>query len=483
MMKVQRAAVIGGGVIGAGWAARLSLNGIAVSIYDSDPEAPRKVSEVLQTAAVAYSKLTAFPLPPAGEVSFARSVSEAVAGADWITESVPERLEIKHKVYEEIEVAADSQSVVTSSTSGFRPGVLQEGMKHPDRFLVAHPFNPPYLIPLVELCGGDKTSTQTMEQAIRFYESLGMRPLKIRKEIDAFVADRLLEAAWREALWLVKDGIATTEEIDDAIRFGFGLRWAQMGIFETYRIAGGEGGILHFLEQFGPSLRAPWTKLTEVPELSGKLAQTIAEQSDSQSGAHSIRELESIRDNNLIAILQGLKANRQGAGQTLNSWEDQLRKNITASQNITGPLRTLERRAPLHWTDYNGHVNESRYLECSSDASDAVLQIIGANAEYVAAGNSYFTVETHIRNLQEARAGDMIYGDTTILLAEGKKLKLFHQFKNSEGEIFATGEHILIHVDLNTRRSSLPDSQILKTAQEIAAAHAALPIPEGAGKI
>jgi carnitine 3-dehydrogenase len=174
-----------------------------------------------------------------------------------------------------------------------------------------------YLLPLVEVCGGEQTSSDVIDSAMAFYETISMKPLHVRVEIDAFIADRLLEAVWRESLWLVNDGVATTEEIDDAIRYGFGLRWAQMGIFETYRVAGGEGGMAHFVRQFGPTLSWPWTKLTDVPELTDELIETIGDQSDEQSGAHSIRELERIRDTNLVGILRALEANEWGAGETL----------------------------------------------------------------------------------------------------------------------------------------------------------------------
>jgi carnitine 3-dehydrogenase len=148
---------------------------------------------------------------------------------------------------------------------------------------------------------------------------IGMHPLLVRKEIDAHIGDRLLEALWREALWLVKDGVATTAEIDDVIRMSFGLRWAQMGLFETYRIAGGEAGMKHFMEQFGPALAWPWTKLTDVPEFTEELVDLIASQSDAQSGARGIRELEGIRDGNLVAFLRALKDRDWGAGAVLNA--------------------------------------------------------------------------------------------------------------------------------------------------------------------
>jgi len=161
-----------------------------------------------------------------------------------------------------------------------------------------------------------------------------------KKEIDAHIADRFLEAVWREALWLVKDGIATTEEIDEAIRMGFGLRWAQMGLFETYRIAGGEAGMKHFIEQFGPCLQWPWTKLMDVPELTDALVDQIASQSDAQSGHHSIRELERIRDTNLVAMMRALKAQDYGAGAVLNRAEPA----APELGDIAQPLVTVSRR-------------------------------------------------------------------------------------------------------------------------------------------
>ena len=198
-----------------------------------------------------------------------------------------------------------------------------------DKVLI-RPFNPVYLLPLVELVAGKNTSADTIESARAIYQSLGMHPLHVKKEIEAFIADRLLEAVWRESLWLVKDGIATTQDVDDAVRYGFGLRYAQMGVFDTYRVAGGEAGMRHFMAQFGPCLKWPWTKLMDVPEFNDELVDLIAGQSDEQSGHMSIREMERIRDDNLIAILHGLKGNNWGAGQTLARYEQNL---IDLAQN------------------------------------------------------------------------------------------------------------------------------------------------------
>jgi len=320
------AAIIGGGVIGGGWAARFLLHGWRVQVFDPDPEAPRKIGEVLANARSSFPELLDAPLPGEGELVFCDSIAAAVAEATWIQESVPERLDIKHTTYKEIFAAAPTAALVGSSTSGFKPSELQEHLQHPERLMVAHPFNPVYLLPLVELVPGVGGSANSTDKAKEILSAIGMKPLVVQKEIDAHIADRLLEAVWREGLWLIKDGIATTEEIDDAIRYGFGLRWAQMGLFETYRVAGGEAGMRHFIAQFGPCLSWPWTKLMDVPELDDELVETIASQSDQQSGHYTIRELEQHRDSNLVGIMQALKNNNWGAGQLLIEHDERLNK-------------------------------------------------------------------------------------------------------------------------------------------------------------
>ena len=311
-----RAAVVGCGVIGAAWAARMRLRGIDVAVYDPSQTASEVLDAVMADAVAAWVAL-GLATDQVGSLAIVDSIAEAVDGAGLVQESVPERIDIKHSTLAEIDDAAQLDALVASSTSGYQPSDLATAMNHPERFVVAHPFNPVYLLPLVEVVGGNQTSLGTIDRAMDTYRALGMHPLHVRKEIDAFIADRLLEAVWREALWLVNDGIATTEEIDDAIRFGFGLRWAQMGTFETYRIAGGEGGMRHFMAQFGPALKWPWTKLMDTPELTDDLIDTIADQSDAQAGDRSIRDLAQERDRNLVAILNALEGVGAGAGQTL----------------------------------------------------------------------------------------------------------------------------------------------------------------------
>jgi len=479
---IGKAAILGGGVIGGGWLARLIENGVEVTVFDPDPEAARKLGEVLANAERAYGKLTLAPRPAKGAWRLAGTVAEAVAGAALIVEAVPERIDLKHRVYAEIE-GANTDGIIASSTSGYKPTDLQAPLAHPERLIVAHPFNPVYLLPLVEIVAGARTDAAVVARAKAIYAALGMKPLHVRKEIDAFIADRFLEAVWREALWLVKDGIGTTEEIDDAIRFGFGLRWAQMGLFETYRVAGGEAGMRHFIAQFGPCLQWPWTKLTDVPELTDELIDMVASQSDAQSGMHSIRELERIRDDNLVAIMQALKANDWGAGQVLADYEKRLfALTETRAQDFSQPFVTAETRIPADWTDYNGHMNESRYGQLFSDAADGAMKAIGADQDYVRGGLSYFTVEIHIRYLDEAKAGDRVTVTTQVLEGKGKKLRLFHWMRHEDGRLLATGEQMLIHVSLATRAACDPAPAVAAKLAEIAAAHAALPLPEGAGR-
>ncbi len=462
----MRAAIIGGGVIGGGWAARFLLGGWDVTLYDPDPEAERKIGEVLANARRALPMLYDRSLPPEGTLTHVATIAEAVAGVDWIQESVPERLELKQKVYAEIEAAAATDALIGSSTSGFKPSELRQGMTHPERLFVAHPFNPVYLLPVIELVGAPESASEPLRE-------VGLYPLTIRAEIDAHIADRLMEAVWRESLWLVKDGIATTEEIDNAIRYGFGLRWAQMGLFETFRIAGGEAGMKHFMAQFGPALQWPWTKLMDVPDFTEELVDLVAGQSDAQSGHLSIRELERLRDDNLVVMLRALKARDAAAGKLIAEHEARL----VAPPVDDAPLTTVDRIVPIDWTDYNGHMNESRFGQAFSDAADSVMTAVGADADYVASGLSYFTVDIRIRFLNEARAGERIRVESQVLDAAGKKLRLFHRMFNAAGEEMATAEQLLIHVSLETRRACDPSSPLRQKLDHLAEAHSVLPQP------
>jgi carnitine 3-dehydrogenase len=313
---IQTVAVIGGGVIGGGWAARCLLRGIDVTVFDPDPAVERKVNAVIDNADHAYEKLNLVQ-GERGMLSFADSLPDAVRDADFVQENTPENETVKKAVLADIAAATRPDTIIASSTSGLLPSRLQVDCLKPERIVVGHPFNPVYLLPLVEICGGELTSADVIARAESFYRTLGMRPLLVRKEIDGFVADRLMEALWREALHLVNDGVATTSDIDDAIIYGAGMRWAFMGPFLTFWLAGGEGGMRHFMEQFGPALQLPWTKL-EAPELTDDLLNRIVEQSDEQTEGQDVRALERQRDECLIALMEGLAPQNIAAGNVLN---------------------------------------------------------------------------------------------------------------------------------------------------------------------
>ncbi len=462
------ASVIGGGVIGGGWAARFLLNGWDVRVFDPDPEAERKIGEVMANARAALPMLYDCALPAEGRLSFHHSIAEAVEGADWVQESVSERLELKHKVIAEVQAAHPSVPI-GSSTSGFKPSELQEGAADPSRIMVTHPFNPVYLLPLVEVVPSPVTSPDAVEQAKGILRSVGLYPQPVAKEIDAHIADRFLEAVWREALWLVKDGIATTQDIDDAIRFGFGLRWAQMGLFETYRVAGGEAGMRHFMAQFGPALQWPWTKLMDVPELTDELIDTIADQSDAQSGHLSIRQLERKRDRNLVAMMRALKQQGNAAGRLIAEHQ----RTIMPVPEAGNPMLTQARMVPVDWTDMNGHMNEGRYGQIFSDAAEAVMAYVGADEDYVARGLSYFTVETTVKYLAETHAGEEVVVHSRVTEGSGKKLRCFHEMKRaSDGEVMATCDQLMLHVSLETRRTCAPPDDVAAKVGALAALHA-----------
>lgn len=473
-------AVLGGGVIGAGWVARLIENGHDVRVFDPAPGAERRLAEALGNAERAFAQLFSAPRRAKGAVTLAGSVGEAVQGADLIVEAVPERVEVKHRVYAEAEEAAPSDAVIASSTSGIKPTDLQAPLRHPERLLVAHPFNPVYLLPVVEIVAGERTGEEAVARAMAFYPTLGMKPVRVRREIEAFVADRLLESLWREALWLIKDGVCTTEELDDIVRFGFGLRWAQMGVFDTYRVAGGEAGMRHFMAQFGPCLKWPWTKLTDVPEFDDSLVDLIAGQSDAQSGHLGIREMERIRDDNLVAIQRALAATGWGAGALLAEHEARLAAEAP-EPDLSAPLPTLQTSVPAHWLDYNGHMTESRYLEAFALATDGFMRMVGIGPEYVRAGHSLFTAETHLRHLGELSRGDALAVTTRVLSAGARKVHLWHEMRRGE-EPVATAEHALIHVSLASRAAVPFLPGVAERVARVAAAHAALPAPEGAGR-
>ncbi len=310
---IKTFAALGSGVIGSGWVARALANGLDVIAWDPAPGAEAQLRSRIEKA---WGALVAQGLKPGASQSrlrFVATIEECVANADFIQESAPERLDLKIDLHAKITAAARPNVLIGSSTSGLLPSEFYAKAQHPERCVVGHPFNPVYLLPLVEVVGGVNTSPDAVQAAMQVYRSLGMRPLHVRKEVPGFIADRLLEAMWRESLHLVNDGVATTGEIDDAIRFGAGMRWSFMGSFLIYTLAGGDAGMRHFMAQFGPALKLPWTKL-EAPELTDALLDSVSDGTIQQLGKHSIADLERYRDDCLLAVQAAIKATKAKHG-------------------------------------------------------------------------------------------------------------------------------------------------------------------------
>ncbi len=307
--EIKTFAAVGSGVIGSGWVARALAHGLDVVAWDPAPDAEAQLRGRISNCWPALEKQGLRGGASPGRLQFAPTVEACVAQADFVQESAPETLSLKIDLHARASAAARPDVLIASSTSGLLPTEFYASARHPERCVVGHPFNPVYLLPLVEVVGGAKTSPDAVQAALAVYRALGMRPLHVRKEVPGFIADRLLEALWRESLHLVNDGVATTGEIDDAIRFGAGLRWSFMGSFLTYTLAGGDAGMRHFMAQFGPALKLPWTQL-QAPELTDALIDRVVEGTGQQLGQHTIAELERYRDDCLLAVQQAVRTTK-----------------------------------------------------------------------------------------------------------------------------------------------------------------------------
>jgi len=326
MKKIKTLGLLGTGVIGGGWAARALHAGIDVIASDIDPKMEEWIIGVIETAAPSLKALTeGIDLPSKGKLTFTTDPILMAQQSDLIQENIPEVLELKRRSLKIIADSTTEDTIISSSTSGFMPSELQEGMKFPERFIVGHPFNPVYLCPLVEIVGGKQTSAISKEVAREFYISIGMHALMVKKEVPGHLSDRLQEAMWREILHSLNDDIATTGELDESIVYGPGLRWSIMGMNQIFMIAGGKGGARHFIKQFGPALKWPWSYL-KAPELSEKIINRFVEGVEKQAEGKSIHELEVIRDECLVAVQRVLAKHNMGAGKTLNEFKDSVNK-------------------------------------------------------------------------------------------------------------------------------------------------------------
>ncbi|WP_030899718.1 3-hydroxyacyl-CoA dehydrogenase NAD-binding domain-containing protein [Streptomyces sp. NRRL F-5126] len=301
--EVRRVACVGAGVIGGGWVAHFLARGYSVTAWDPAPGAEDKLRRLVDAAWPALTQLGLAEGASAERLTVTSTLEEAVAGAQFVQESAPEKLQLKRELLARIDAAAPAEAVIASSTSGYPMTDMQTEAANPGRLLVGHPFNPPYLIPLVEVVGGERTDRAAVEWASRFYEVAGKSVITMDRELPGFIANRLQEALWREALHMVNNGEATVRDIDASITEGPGLRWAFMGPCLTFALAGGEGGMGHMLDHFGPSLKSPWTRL-EAPELDSALRTAMVEGCDEAAGGRTIAQLVAERDQGVIDVLR-----------------------------------------------------------------------------------------------------------------------------------------------------------------------------------
>jgi len=298
---INKIAVVGTGVIGTGWIIRFLFNKKQIKIYDpSDKQKKFLLDEIKRTKQL-LKKFYKNKINIDNQLKFCSSIKEAVSDADLIQENTPENEKLKIKIIKEISLHTKKRAIIASSSSGLLPSKIQSKAKHPERVLIAHPFNPVYLLPLVEIVPGKKTTKVNVLAANKFYTKIGMKTLILKKELPGYLSDRLQESMWRESLHIINEGFASTKDLDEAIIYGPGLRWSLMGTFLTFHLAGGEMGMNHMLEQFGPALKLPWTKL-KAPKLTNSLKKKIIEGTKKQSKNKSISNLAKQRDNFLIDL-------------------------------------------------------------------------------------------------------------------------------------------------------------------------------------
>ena len=292
---IKKIAVIGTGVIGTGWIVRFLAHNKKIIAFDQDLKSEKKLILEIKRAWPFVKKLFNKKKINFKNLKYVSSIQEAVRDADFIQECATENYAIKIKLMNKISNFAKPNAIISSSSSGLLPTKIYSKCKFPGRAMIGHPFNPVYLCPGVEIVPGKKTQKKFLNKANRFYKSLSMNPIILKKELPGYLSDRLQEALWRESLHIVNEGYASTKELDRSIEDGPGLRWSLMGVFLTFHLAGGKSGMRHMLEQFGPALKLPWTKL-KAPKLSKKLSYRVIVGTSKQAKGKSVEKISNIRD-------------------------------------------------------------------------------------------------------------------------------------------------------------------------------------------
>ncbi len=307
---VKHVAVIGAGTIGASWAAYFLSRGISVTASDPAPNGEKFVGDYVRTAWPTLERLGLAPGASPDRLRFKRDPVAAVAGAEFVQESAPEREDMKVELFERLDRALPPEVILASSSSGILISNIAVRCRHAERCIIGHPFNPPHMIPLVEVVGGKRTSPAVIERALAFYREIGKRPIHIRKEVRGHLVNRLQAALWREAIHLVNEGVATAADVDAGIAYGPGLRWAIMGPHLLFHLAGGVGGMTHFMPHLGVPLARDWWPALGNPELTPEVQQKIIDGVADEAAGRTIPELAAERDRCLISILEALKSAR-----------------------------------------------------------------------------------------------------------------------------------------------------------------------------
>ena len=307
--EVERVAVLGAGTIGASWTAQFLARGLSVAVYDTAPDHAARVHAFVENAWPTLERLGLSARADPKRLAFHDDPAEAVEGVALVQENGPENLDVKRALFARIDAALAPEAVVASSTSGFMPSELQSGRRGPERYVVGHPFNPPHLIPLVEVVGGRATDPAVVNWTVQFYAALGKRPITIRREMPGHVANRMQVALYREAIHLVLEDVASIEDVDAAIAYGPGLRWALMGPHMAHHLAGGRGGLRHLLEHIGPGIERWWNDLGH-PDLTPAAIDRLVAAFD-RAETRPVAELEAERDALLLALLETLQTTRR----------------------------------------------------------------------------------------------------------------------------------------------------------------------------
>jgi 3-hydroxyacyl-CoA dehydrogenase len=301
---IRRIAIIGTGVIGASWTALFLARGLQVVATDVAPNAEAALRKFVDTAWPALKRLGLSPEASQSNLSFTPALPQAVANADLVQENGPERIDFKQKLYGDLDQMLPPDVIIASSSSGLTMSEIQKGAEsHPERCVIAHPFNPPHLIPLVEIVGGARTSEETIERAAEFYTSIGQRTVRVNKELPGHVANRLQAALAREVYYLVSEGVVSAADVDTALSWGPGLRWGVMGNMMLNHLGGGPGGIEHFFQQFTGPMTA-WWKTLGSPVLTPEVQKKLVDSVHAEVGSRTIGELEAERDEILLGLIE-----------------------------------------------------------------------------------------------------------------------------------------------------------------------------------